>query len=365
MSGAAVQTAAFADRLISWQQVHGRHDLPWQGTRDPYLIWLSEIMLQQTQVGTVIPYFVRFVGRFPDVQSLAQASLDDVLTLWSGLGYYSRARHLHRAAGIICTAHAGRFPQSHDAVLALPGIGRSTAAAICAFAWGERRAILDGNVKRVLARHAGIEGWPGQPAVEAALWQVAQARLPAEGAVAPAGRTAIAVHTQALMDLGAGVCARSRPRCADCPVAGDCAARLTGRLSSIPAPRPRKAMPHRTSAVWVMLDASGCVLLEQRPPTGIWGGLWSLPESLGVAADVHIHADGQIERLPPVEHAFTHFRLTIEPMLVRTCIRGGPMAERSASPPVAAEPGRRWMPLDELGSIALPAPVRTLLESLR
>ena len=374
--------AAFAHRLIDWQRVHGRHDLPWQGTRDPYRIWLSEVMLQQTQVATVIPYYQRFISRFPDVQSLAQAALDDVLTSWSGLGYYSRARNLHRAALTICAAHGGRFPRQFDQVLALPGIGRSTAAAICALAWGERRAILDGNVKRVLARHAAIEGWPGDARVEATLWREAEARLPG---AAPGGSdraqpsardadgtshhgndpdtgSAIAIYTQALMDLGAGPCARRQPRCTECPVASDCAAHASGRVDTIPASRPRKPMPRRTSVVWLLFDQASRVLLEQRPPSGIWGGLWSLPQSIDAATEARIRAgDGALEALAPIEHGFTHFRLTLEPLLVRMHLVEGAQGLVL----MAAEPGRRWVQLDQLASVALPAPVRALLVSVR
>jgi len=374
--------AAFAHRLIDWQRVHGRHDLPWQGTRDPYRIWLSEVMLQQTQVATVIPYYQRFISRFPDVQSLAQAALDDVLTSWSGLGYYSRARNLHRAALTICAAHGGRFPRQFDQVLALPGVGRSTAAAICALAWGERRAILDGNVKRVLARHAAIEGWPGDARVEATLWREAEARLPgaAPGAndlAQPPARSdagasrhgndpdtgsPIAIYTQALMDLGAGPCARRRPRCSQCPVASDCVAYVSDRVDTIPASRPRKPMPHRTSAVWLLLDQTSRVLLEQRPPSGIWGGLWSLPQSLDAATEARIRAaDGALEKLAPIEHGFTHFRLTLEPLLVRMHLVDGSQGLVL----MAAEPGRRWVALDQLASVALPAPVRALLVLVR
>jgi A/G-specific adenine glycosylase len=341
---------SFATRVIDWQRRHGRHDLPWQGTRDPYRIWLSEIMLQQTQVSTVIPYYQRFVGQLPDAGTLAAADLDQVLALWSGLGYYSRARNLHRAAQVIVERHAGVFPGEIEAVVALPGVGRSTAAAICALAFGQRQAILDGNVKRVLARHAGIDGWPGERQVEAALWQQAEARLPA---------AAIEPYTQGLMDLGASLCARRRPDCANCPVADDCAARLHGRTQSIPAPRPRRIVPQRSCQVWVVLDAAGRVLLEQRPAAGIWGGLWSLPEQVDPALQVRARGvGGAIEPLPAIDHAFTHFRLRIEPLLVRCQHGQAPVAL------MLSEPGRRWVGLDALAEVALPAPVRVLLKTL-
>jgi A/G-specific adenine glycosylase len=362
---------AFADRLVAWQRKAGRSGLPWQATRDPYRIWLSEIMLQQTQVATVIPYFLRFLERFPDIAALAAAPLDAVLGAWSGLGYYARARSLHRAAVQVVERHGGRFPDDFDAVLALPGIGRSTAGAICAFAFGQRHAILDGNVKRVLARHAGIDGWAGEPAVLARLWQVSNDRLPPlPDALVPAGGRAreafhpdIGTYTQALMDLGAGPCARRQPRCGECPVSSDCAARLSGRTATIPAPRPRRQVPRRTRAVWLLVDRQHGVLLERRPPAGIWGGLWSLPEAIDAPTEARIRsAQGALQALAPIEHAFTHFRLTLEPLLVRMHLLDRP---GDALRVEAAEPVRRWFAFDSLDAIALPAPIRVLLETLR
>ncbi|MCA3069135.1 MAG: A/G-specific adenine glycosylase [Rhodocyclaceae bacterium] len=361
-------SGSFAVRLVEWQRRAGRSGLPWQGTRDPYRIWLSEIMLQQTQVSTVIPYYLRFLERFSDVDALAAAPLDDVLAAWSGLGYYSRARCLHRAARQVIEQHGGRFPDDFDAVLALPGIGRSTAGAICAFAFGQRHPILDGNVKRVLARHAGIEGWAGEPAVLAALWAESTARLPpvvaggAAGGVA-GGHPDIGTYTQALMDLGAGPCARSRPRCGECPVSADCTAHVSGRTDAIPAPRPKREIPRRTSVVWLLVDREHGVLLERRPPSGIWGGLWSLPESIDAQVEARIRAsDAALQALAPIEHAFTHFRLRIEPMLVRMHLVEGQGPAVTAQ---AGEPGRRWVAFEQLEAVALPAPVRTLLEALR
>ncbi len=351
---------SFAARIVEWQRRAGRSGLPWQGTRDPYRIWLSEIMLQQTQVSTVIPYYLRFLDRFPGVDALAAAPLDDVLAAWSGLGYYSRARCLHRAARQVIEQHGGRFPDDFDAVLALPGVGRSTAGAICAFAFGQRHPILDGNVKRVLARHSGIEGWAGEPAVLAALWAESTARLPR--AVA-GGHPDIGTYTQALMDLGAGPCARSRPRCGECPVSADCAAHVSGRTDAIPAPRPKREIPRRASVVWLLVDREHGVLLERRPPSGIWGGLWSLPESIDAQVEARIRAsDAALQALAPIEHAFTHFRLRIEPMLVRMHLVNGQDPAVTAQ---AAEPGRRWVAFGQLEAVALPAPVRTLLEALR
>ncbi len=340
----------FASRIAAWQREHGRHDLPWQGTRDPYRIWLSEVMLQQTQVVTVVPYYERFLARFPDLRSLALAPLDDVLALWSGLGYYSRARNLHRAARTIVEIHGGEFPSTHDEVLRLPGVGRSTAAAILAFSRGERRAILDGNVKRVLARAFAVPGYPGDRQVEAELWRRAEALLPEDG---------IEAYTQGLMDLGARICTRTQPRCLLCPVASSCAARAAGRAEAYPEPRPPKRLPERETLMLLYLDR-GSVLLEKRPPTGVWGGLWSLPEA---AVDAHVErlcrerfgvAPMQVRPLDPIRHGFTHFRLTIHPVAV--CVVG--------TVAKAEEPGTLWQRPDEAQGVALPAPLKPLLASL-
>lgn len=341
---------SFARRLIAWQKRHGRHDLPWQGTRDPYAIWVSEIMLQQTQVAAVIPYYLRFMQRFPDVAALAVASQDDVLAHWSGLGYYSRARNLHEAAQTIAREYGGRFPADHDVVLALPGVGRSTAAAICVFAFGARRAILDGNVKRVLARYFGIAGYPGDRRVGDELWRRADALLPARD---------VEGYTQGLMDLGASVCVRGRPDCASCPLAADCVARQHGLTAQLPAPRPRKALPRR-STIMLVLQRAGEVLLEKRPVHGIWGGLWSFPEiaadedPAAVCAQRYGARASPLPALPNVEHGFTHFRLTITPQ--RLCV--------TALAPHAAAPGHLWLSLDEARSAAIPAPVRRILAAL-
>jgi len=341
----------FALRLIAWQRRHGRHTLPWQGSApgDAYPVWLSEIMLQQTQVETVIPYYQRFLARFPDLTTLAAAEQDEVLGLWSGLGYYSRARNLHRAARCIATQHGGHFPRQFDAILALPGIGRSTAAAIAAFAYAEPRAILDGNVKRVLARVFGIDGWPGERAVQERLWALAEALLPG---------SEIRAYTQGLMDLGATVCTRSRPGCASCPFSADCLANIQGRQRELPAARPKKTLPAKRTAMLVMLYA-GEVLLEKRPDSGIWGGLWSLPEC--AEHDDPLRAAGRLGyraeltgELPAFEHVFTHFRLTIQPWRLQV--------DRL---PGLAEPGRIWLALDELDGAALPAPVRRILSVLQ
>ena len=341
---------AFAARVTRWQARHGRHGLPWQDTRDAYRIWLSEVMLQQTQVATVIPYYARFLARFPDIAALARAPEDEVLALWSGLGYYSRARNLQRAAQAVVERHGGRFPKDFAEVAALPGIGRSTAAAICAFAFGDRRAILDGNVKRVLARHAGIEGYPGAPAVEKKLWACAEALLPRRG---------VERYTQGLMDLGALVCTRTKPRCGECPVSADCAAFRRGLTATLPHARPRKALPVRRT-VMLVLEHAGEVLLVKRPPTGVWPGLWSLPE----VADARAAAGecrarfgvepGRFAALPEVAHGFSHYRLDIEP-------RRAGVAQRAAR---AAEPGALWLTVEEALAAAIPAPVRRILQSL-
>ncbi|MCX7201841.1 MAG: A/G-specific adenine glycosylase [Burkholderiales bacterium] len=349
----------FAQTVITWQHLHGRHDLPWQGTRDPYRIWVSEIMLQQTQVAAVIGYFARFMARFPDVQSLAAASIDDVLACWSGLGYYSRARNLHACAALVVSQHGGAFPQTPEALQALPGVGPSTAAAIAAFAWGVRAAILDGNVKRVLCRRFGIEGFPGERTVEARLWSMARAHLPADGE----GR--IEAYTQGLMDLGATVCTRSRPACARCPLSAQCEAYRTQRVALLPTPRPTRKIEQRDAA-WVVLVADGAVLLERRAPAGLWGGLWSLPElrvpqttalapmTVAQVADAvrdRFGIAGPVPaRLAPVRHVFTHFRLLADVWRMDV-----PNTSRT---PIA---GHEWLALCDAPRAPLPQPVKTLL----
>ncbi len=342
--------ASFSSRLVRWQKQAGRHDLPWQqkgGAGDPYRVWLSEIMLQQTQVATVIPYYRRFLARFPDLASLATAPPQDVMALWSGLGYYARARNLQRAAQAIVATHGGRFPQRIEDIAALPGIGRSTAAAIAVFAFGARAAILDGNVKRVLARVFGIEGFPGDKAVEQRLWALAESLLP---------NRALTHYTQGLMDLGATLCTRARPRCGDCPVAAQCVARREDRVAELPTPKPRRAIPQRTVTLLV-LRHRGRVLLEQRPPKGIWGGLLSLPE-LPAGKNPQHHVGQRFgstvappAALPVVRHAFTHFRLEITPLLCKV--------SRCNTPE-----GSVWWRLKALDTAPLPAPIRKILASL-
>jgi A/G-specific adenine glycosylase len=338
--------------VIAWQERFGRRDLPWQNTRDAYRIWLSEIMLQQTQVATVIPYYLRFLEALPDVRALAAASIDSVLQLWSGLGYYRRAHLLHRAAQAVVNEHGGIFPLSAAALETLPGIGRSTAAAIAAFAYGERAAILDGNVKRVLARHQGIAGYADDAAVLRALWESAEALLPSER---------IEPYTQALMDLGATVCLRSSPDCARCPVADDCVARLTHRIDELPLPRPRKAQPQREVSV-LLIGRAGEILLERRPPTGIWAGLWSLPE-VECGADIAAYCRERFgadvaagAALAPIEHAFTHFRLRLTPVPCR--VEHWPARMEDAASAACV-----WLALSEAPGAALPAPIKKLLRA--
>jgi A/G-specific adenine glycosylase len=337
----------FSDAVIRWQKQHGRHALPWQNTRDAYRIWLSEIMLQQTQVAAVIPYYQRFLARFPDVASLAEAPPEEVMAHWSGLGYYTRARNLHRCAQRVVAEHGGVFPSDPALLADLPGIGRSTAAAIAAFAYGTRAAILDGNVKRVFCRVFGVDGFPGAKAVEDQLWQRAVALLPERD---------VEAYTQGLMDLGATLCTRSSPSCKTCPLAERCAALATSRVHLLPARKPKKAVPEKTTTMLVMTDGDR-VLLEQRPDSGIWGGLLSLPE---VDADdmqaiervaASFGEPASCERLQPFSHVFTHFRLQVSPY--RLCL-----ARRTD---FAGQSTFVWYEANRLPDAPLPAPVKKLL----
>ena len=313
----------FARSLIAWQRRHGRHGLPWQGTRDPYRIWLAEVMLQQTQVAAVIPYYGRFLERFPDVSALAAAGEEEVLRLWSGLGYYARGRNLHAAAGVV--AARGGFPTTPEGLAGLPGVGRSTAAAIAVFAFGRRAAILDGNVKRVLARHFGVDG-------EKAQWPLAESLLPARG---------LRAYTQALMDLGATVCTRAQPACGRCPIAARCVARREDRIDELPGRRKRAPLPLR-HATWYVVLHQGQVLLERRPGAGLWGGLWTFPER-------RLPGLRNLRRLPPLEHGFTHFRLHAQPVLCSV--------RKQAS-------GQMWLEVSDAVHAAVPTPVRTVLQGL-
>ena len=343
--------SSFARRLLAWHKRHGRHDLPWQRDPTPYRVWVSEIMLQQTQVATVIPYYARFLRRFPSLGRLAAAPQDEVLHLWTGLGYYARARNLQKAAQRIVAEHGGRFPLDFDAVAGLPGIGRSTAGAILALSTGQRHAILDGNVKRVLTRHAAVAGWPGDKKVEMKLWALAEARTPAKQ---------VAAYTQAIMDLGATLCTRSRPRCGECPVAADCRAHALGRESRYPAPRPRKELPVRRVRMLLLVDGAA-VLLQKRPPAGIWGGLWGFPE---IAADADPRdwvrerygaRAARVVHRPLLRHSFSHYHLDIEPVELTL-------------PAVAARAAdgadERWYRLDAPPRLGLAAPVKRLLQAL-
>ena len=345
---------SFASRVIRWQQRQGRHDLPWQNTRDAYRIWLSEIMLQQTQVATVIPYYQRFLERFPDVTALARVSLEEVLPLWAGLGYYARARNLHRCAQTLVADHAGVFPRDPAQLAELPGIGRSTAAAISAFAHGTRAAILDGNVKRVLARGFAVEGYPGDAKVEKEMWQLAESLLPG---------TYIEAYTQGLMDLGATLCTRSKPRCEACPLGEICAARRAGRQEELPAKKPGRKTAERTVQVLLLTDGRK-ILLERRPPVGIWGGLLSFPElgfdEAGEFARRHGCRLLDSRELPPVRHVFTHFRLLMQPLLCHVEFAGS-----GAGAEMAEESGWEWLEMERVASAALPAPVSRLLEKLK
>ncbi len=358
--GNPLADSRFADTVIGWQKLHGRHALPWQNTTDAYRIWLSEIMLQQTQVAAVIPYYQRFLQRFPDVATLAAAPVDEVMAHWSGLGYYTRARNLHRCARQVVENHGGVFPAAPDVLAELPGIGRSTAAAIAAFSHGTRAAILDGNVKRVFARVFGIDGYPGEKKIEQALWLRAEALLPA---------TDMRAYTQGLMDLGATVCSRSRPACPTCPLATRCVAFNTLRTGELPVRKPKKKVPEKHAAMLIVIH-DGQVLLQQRPESGIWGGLLSLPEVGGFAplpdsggslpqpderaigqalAPFGLHAGS--ERLPAIVHGFTHFKLHITPYRIR-------LTQRLQ---MAGQTTHVWVAADQLAQAPLPAPIKKLL----
>jgi len=341
----------FADRLLEWFDEHGRKDLPWQLDVDPYRVWVSEIMLQQTQVQTVIPYFERFMESFPDVIALADASQDDVLHHWSGLGYYARARNLHKAAGIVRDEHMGVFPTDIEELVALPGIGRSTAGAILSLALDQRHPILDGNVKRVLARHEAVEGWPGKTAVAKTLWEITERNTPG---------TRSAAYTQAIMDLGATLCTRSSPACERCPVHEDCSALAAGTVADYPGRKPKKDKPRRETTM-LIANQDHSVYLEKRPEAGIWGGLWSLPE-LGertLEDWCKEKLDGSAistEFWPALSHSFSHYDLDIRPILVRI---DAPLSK------VADGDNARWYSLDGEPPGGIAAPVRKLIDQLK
>ncbi len=337
--------------LIKWHLERGRHDLPWQMDKTPYRVWVSEIMLQQTQVATVIPYYERFIARFPDVVTLADAPIDDVLHLWTGLGYYARGRNLHRAAARIRDEFAGEFPLKFAELVALPGIGRSTAGAILALSRGERFPILDGNAKRVLARYFGVIGSSTDHVTTERLWHLAERCTP---------QTDVAVYTQAIMDLGATVCVRRKPLCAYCPLGAGCFGRRTGRQHEIPAARPTRARRTRQVFMLVAVREDRAVLLERRPETGVWGGLWCLPEfetfsAARLFADQSLHhVESEPYALDIMQHSFTHFDLLISPLLARC-----------SGPALAMDDGQSlWYNTQEPARIGLPAPIKTLLDRL-
>ena len=345
-ASSVVKDFEFSRRLIIWHRDHGRHDLPWQNTQDPYRVWLSEIMLQQTQVATVIPYYEKFLARFPTLEALAAGPVEAVMGLWSGLGYYARARNLHACTQAIMREHDGQFPHDAETIARLPGIGRSTANSIAAFCFGARKPILDGNVKRVLTRQFGIEGFPGQPAVEKKLWALAEALLPKKN---------VGIYNQAQMDLGSLICTRSKPLCDKCPVGATCVARQQDRVAELPAKKPKRAIPERDVTL-LMLVRDDSVLLELRPSSGIWGGLLSLPE-LPPDADAGDYAKsrfgcrpGKWLELPLLTHTFTHFRLRISTL--RAEVKGELRAMENT---------HRWIGRDGLAEAPLPAPIRAIL----
>ncbi len=349
----SVTAEAVAPALLEWHARDGRHHLPWQQDRTPYRVWVSEIMLQQTQVRTVVAYYERFMGRFPDVRSLADAPVDEVLHLWSGLGYYARARNLHRAAVHIRDDYGGEFPVQFAQLAALPGIGRSTAGAILALALGARFPILDGNARRVLARYFGVPGNSSERGVAQRLWELSERCTP---------HAQVDAYTQAIMDLGATVCVRRKPLCTHCPLSLKCFARRTGRQHELPAPRVSRARRQRRVFMVVALQDDGSVLLERRPESGVWGGLWCLPEfATATAAGAFLRTALRAAAIKPqplsdIQHAFTHFDLAITPLLVR-CSGAWAVREEGAGASL-------WYNIREPARIGLPAPITTLLSSL-
>jgi A/G-specific adenine glycosylase len=344
-----LNTEQFQSAILSFYDQRGRKDLPWQQNKSHYRVWVSEVMLQQTQVTTVIPYYQRFMERFPSLEQLAAASLDEVLSLWTGLGYYSRARNLHRCAQTLVQHHNGQWPNTVAELEQLPGIGRSTAGAIHSLATGQAAAILDGNVKRVLCRYYAIEGWPGKTQVHQRLWQLAEQLTPSSRADD---------YNQAMMDLGATVCTRRKPQCSECPLASGCIAYRTGQQQEFPHPKPKTSKPERY-ACFALVQSGQKVLLEKRPSSGIWGGLWSLPqaESRQQLSDLLVPLLGQIEpqqTLQSFRHSFSHYHLHIEPIWF--CLK--------SAPPIMDGTHFKWQDLNHLDRLGLPSPVLKLLQSL-
>jgi len=344
----------FSQRLLSWYDLHGRHNLPWQQDKTPYRVWVSEIMLQQTQVTTVIPYYQRFMARFPQVSDLATANEDDVLHHWSGLGYYSRARNLHKAAKLVVNEHAGTFPRSVAGLMELPGIGRSTAGAIAAISMGIRAPIMDGNVKRILTRYFAIHGWPGLTAVTNELWAIAEVLTP---------RERVGDYTQVMMDLGATLCKHSKPACHLCPLNNRCVAHQTGQQQRFPESRPKQAKPERSTVMLMVVNQFGEILLEKRPPTGIWGGLWSFPElsdpdqiSAEALARTGLTID-DCELWQPFRHTFSHYHLDITPALTF-------IDSQQQALPIRERDDYCWFPLNQSHQLGLAAPVKKLLEKI-
>ncbi len=344
--------APFHQRILDWFDAHGRKDLPWQRDTSPYRVWVSEIMLQQTQVKTVIPYFERFMTAFPDVQTLAHAPEDEVLHRWTGLGYYARARNLHKAARLVANELRGQFPDTLKGLCELPGVGRSTAGAILSIAFEQRASILDGNVKRVLARYHRVEGWPAQSAVHQRLWDIAEHYTPT---------TRCADYTQAMMDLGATLCTRSKPACGSCPLATDCQALAHGDQRNYPGKKPRKVLPVKSTHFLIVRSGEGEIWLEKRPSSGIWGGLWCFPEIATPEAgsqrclDVWGCEPARVEIQAGFRHTFSHYHLDITPVVV----------ELNVTPHAVMEASRQlWYNLRQPPQIGLAAPVAALLEKL-
>ncbi|RYV02657.1 A/G-specific adenine glycosylase [Shewanella sp. OPT22] len=344
----------FSQRIIDWYDLFGRKTLPWQQHKTPYKVWISEIMLQQTQVTTVIPYFEKFMSSFPDVISLANAEQDEVLHHWTGLGYYARARNLHKAAQIIRDKHQGKFPTQFDDVIELPGIGRSTAGAVLSLSLGKQFAILDGNVKRVLARHDAIEGWPGKKTVENQLWTLAENLSPQDD---------IQKYNQAMMDIGATICTRSKPKCEDCPVNQDCKAQLQGRQTEFPGKKPKVEKPVHT-AFFAVLVSNGKVLLKQRPQKGIWGGLWCFPEfsthteldEYLVSRDIDLST---VSELSGFRHTFSHFHLDISATLINLSNKTNQLTEPDC------EYSGLWYSLDNPEKVGLAAATEKVLAEVK